>query len=283
MCLGGVAKYLSYLERGKSVPQLIGDLCFSYNAPLIAEFHKLYRSLFRNSEEHIEIVQALAQSRSGLSYQELAKRTGLPAGGTFSKRLEELIQSGFIMAVPSFGQSIGHYLLIDEYSLFYLAWNAGISSLDLQHRGSDYWVKQRNTQSWKSWTGHAFECLCLKHIEGIKQKIGIAAVQTSTSKWKYLPPRKAKEPGVEIDLVIDRTDHCINLCEMKFYDEEFIMTKDYADRLRKKKACFERITNTRKSTFITLITTYGAKHNEHYLSVVDQEINMDALFLGQYA
>jgi hypothetical protein len=82
-----------------------------------------------------------------------------------------------------------------------------------------------------------------------------------------------------VDLVIDRTDHCINLCEIKFYDEEFIVSKDYAAKLRKKKACFERVTDTKKSTFTTLITTYGATHNEPYLSVIDQEITMDALFL----
>ncbi len=118
MCLGGVAKYLSYLERGKSVGQLIGDLCFSYNAPLISEFHKLYRSLFHESEEPISIVKALATSRSGLSYQEVVKKTGLSTGGTLSKKIEELKQSGFVIEIPLFEEKASRYLLIDEYSLF---------------------------------------------------------------------------------------------------------------------------------------------------------------------
>jgi len=117
--------------------------------------------------------------------------------------------------------------------------------------------------------------LCLKHVEGLKAALGIAAVQTQTSKWNYRSPKKS----AEIDLVIDRTDQCINLCEIKFYDDEYIITKEYAESLHKKKICFESVTGTRKSTFTTLITAYGAKRNQHYLKIVDQELNMDALFL----
>ncbi len=281
MCLGGVAKYLSYLEKGKSVAQLIGELCFTYNAPLIAEFHKLYRSLSLHHEDHERIVAALAPVRTGLSYQEIVDKTKISAGGTLSERLEELKQSGFIAEVPLFGKSEKdyRYVLIDEYSLFYLTWSAGMTSLDIQEKGPDYWIKQRNTPAWRSWTGRAFECLCLKHVEGIKAALGLAAVQTSTSKWSYIPPKESNDSGCEIDLVIDRADACINLCEMKFYSDEFAIDKKYAQNLRNKKECFDRITNTKKSTFTTLVTTYGVKHNEYFLSTVDQEVTMDALFL----
>lgn len=280
MCLGGVAKYLSYLERGRSVAELIGELCFSYNAPLLAEFHKLYRSLFYEHDGHVQIVKALAHSKTGLSYQEIVKQTGLPTGGTLSAKIEELKQSGFVAEIPLYeeGEKRNCFLLIDEYSMFYLTWNEGVSSLDLQSRGSEYWIKQRNTQKWKSWTGCAFECLCLKHVEGIKSELGIRSVQTKNSKWRSVPHRKSKELGAEIDLVIDRADGCINLCEIKFYDDVFSVTKEYAEKLRNKRECFERVTGARKSTFITLITTYGTKHNEQYLSSVDREITMDALF-----
>ena len=280
MCLGGVAKYLSYLERGKSVPELVGELCFSYNAPLLAEFHKLYRSLFYEHDEHVQIVKVLAHSKTGLSYQEIVKQTGLSTGGTLSLKIEELKQSGFIAEIPLYdeGEKSSLYLLIDEYSLFYLTWNEGVSSLDLQSRGSDYWSRQRNTQRWKSWTGCAFECLCLKHVEGIKSELGIGSVQTKTSKWRYVPPRKTKETGAEIDLVIDRADGCINLCEIKFYDDIFTISKEYSEKLHNKRMCFERVTETRKSTFITIIATYGVRHNEHYSATVDKELTMDALF-----
>jgi hypothetical protein len=285
MCLGGVAKYLSYLEKGKSVAQSVGKLCFSYNAPLIAEFHKLYRSLFQKYEDHEKIVAALAKVSSGLSYQKIVAATMIPAGGSLTKRLEELIQSGFITKIPIFQKGIKEhvYILIDEYSLFYLTWNAGVSSLDLQEKGPDYWIKQRNTQKWRTWTGLAFERLCLKHVAGIKAALGLAAVQTLTSKWRYAAPKSSfsQETGCEIDMIIDRADECINLCEIKFYADEFEIDNEYAHTLRQKKDCFNRITHTKKSTFMTLITSYGVKHNSHFLDVVDQEVTLDALFLKQ--
>ncbi len=282
MCLGGVAKYLTYLEKGKSVAQAIGELCFSYNAPLISEFHKLYRSLFHNHEALVAIVRALAAVKSGLSYQELAKQTHLVSGGTLTKQLEELTQSGFIIKVPLFGEGEkkDRYVLIDEYSLFYLTWNSGVSSLDLQGRRATYWIKKRNTQAWKSWIALAFEALCLKHIEGIKAALGISALETASSQWKHSPSRSNRS-GAQIDLVIDRADRCIHLCEIKFSDKKFLLTKAYAQNLQKKRACFEEVTDTRKSTFITLITTFGATHNSAYLSCVDQELTMDSLFLSE--
>ncbi|MBM3197709.1 MAG: ATP-binding protein [Chlamydiae bacterium] len=281
MCLGGVAKYLSYLEKGKSVAELIGELCFSYNAPLISEFHKLYNSLFHQHEEHVKIVKALAKSRSGLSYQELVSITKIPTGGALTAKINELRESGFITDVVSYGEKRKNirYILIDEYSLFYLSWNDGVSALDLQSRGSEYWVKERNKQAWKIWMGHAFESLCLKHIESMKAMLGIAAVQTRASKWRYIAPKHSEESGAEIDLLIDRADDCVHLCEIKFHEEEFCITKDYAERLLRKRECFQRVSGCKKSIFITLITAFGTKHNAHYLSAVDQELTMDALFM----
>ncbi len=280
MCVGGVAKYLSYVERGKSVVQMIGELCFSYNAPLIAEFHRLYRSLFHNHEEYIKIITLLAKSQTGLSYQEITEKGKFSAGGTLSKRIQELKLSGFIAEIPAFGEGEkGYcYVLIDEYSLFYLRWHAGVSALDLQNRGVNYWVKQRNTQAWKSWMGYAFESLCLKHIHEIKVDLGIAGVLTEASTWRYFPAKGSGESGAEIDIVIDRADSCINLCELKFYDDKFVITKEYATKLKQKRSCFERITETRKATFTTLITPYGAVHNTHFLQVIDKELTMDSLF-----
>lgn len=172
------------------------------------------------------------------------------------------------------------YQLIDEYSLFYLTWQANISALELQNRSSDYWIKQRNSQPWKVWTGYAFECLCLKHIEGIKKALGLSAVNTTTSRWCYKARKDFENAGAQVDIVIDRADNCLNLIELKFYEIIFIMTKDYAEKLKRKKIIFETVTKTRKSTFTILITPYGVKKNENYISCIDQDLTMDCLFLA---
>lgn len=284
MCIGGIPKYLSFIERGKSVAQNMGDLCFSYNAPLMYEFNNLYRSLFKNYEEHKKIVAVLAQYSKGLSYKEVVEKTKLPTGGTLSKRLEELILSGFVLASPTFGKGKNklQYILIDEYSLFYLSFIEKTSFFDLQSQGSDYWIKQRNSQAWRSWTGYSFEMVCLKHIECIKEALGLRVITTQTTSWKYRASKDnhvKNEVGAQIDLVIDRADSCIHLCELKYYSDEFVIDKEYASRLKKKKEIFERITQTKKSTFTTIITCLGVKHNDYYKSCVDQDLKMDIFFI----
>lgn len=280
MCIGGVAKYLTYVERGLPAAQIVGRLCFSFNGPLVSEFHKLYRSLFKNYQDHVEIVKAIGAYRNGLSYGEIVSKTGLISGGSLSKKIEELTESGFLIDVPIFGKTSQEkrYVLVDEFSIFHLHWSTRLSAMDIQNRGSGYWEHQYNTSVWRGWAGLAFETICLKHITSLKQALGLAAVQTASSKWKYSPKADEGGFGAEIDLVIDRADRCINLCEMKFCNDSFVIDKAYAEQLRRKKACFTTVTDTRKAVFTTLVTTFGAKQNPAFLSAVDQQVTMDSLF-----
>ena len=107
-------------------------------------------------------------------------------------------------------------------------------------------------------------------------KINLTEWSTFESHWRH--PGKAKIKGAEIDLVIDRADNCINLCEIKFCNEEFEINKSYAKDLERKKAVFQKVTGTRKTIFLTLITPFGVKENIHYHGLVDQQLTMDALF-----
>lgn len=142
----------------------------------------------------------------------------------------------------------------------------------------NYWQKQHNTPSWTSWSGHSFEGICFKHLDNIKQALGISGVQTSSYKWIYRGDNENN--GAEIDVIIDRKDQCQNLCDMKYYSGEFVIDKSCAENLRYKKNIFIEKTKTKKSVFTTLITTYGAKKNNYYLELIDQEIIMDDLFNG---
>ena len=73
-------------------------------------------------------------------------------------------------------------------------------------------------------------------------------------------------------------DSCINLLEVKFHNKEFEMTKEYAHQLREKSVTFKEKTKTRKAIFITMLTVYGAKKNEHYLGIVTNQLLIDDLF-----
>ncbi len=281
MVLGGVPKYLSYLEKGKSARQLINDLCFSNLGPLVKEFHRLYSSLFDNSDIHVQIIRKLAQKSSGLTKAELLKQVDLTSGGSSSNIIRELEESGFIMFIPSFGKTKvnGRYKLIDEFSLFYIDWMEPVPKFGMGEFEKDYWLKMQASHAWSTWSGYAFESICLKHIHQIKQALGLSAVNTVESTWVYQSAKLTKEQGAQIDLVIDRADRCINLCEIKYYDEIYNITKDYADKLNRKKQIFKKITETRKSLLITMISTFGIQANSHYLSVIDSQLTLDALFL----
>jgi uncharacterized protein len=277
MVTGGIPKYLSFVEPGMSSAQIIHKLCFTPQAPLLTEFHKLFHSLFHHSDVHIEIVKILAKKRQGMKRSELLKKAGLKTGGWSSEILRELEESGFVLIFPQTGKSIREpfYYLIDEYSLFYLNWIDEVKSIILHGLEKDYWIKKQSDPTWKSWSGFAFECLCLKHVFKIKEALGISAVSTTVSHWKSFENGKKE---VEVDLVIDRADQCINLCEVKFYNSSFTVTKTYAKELLRKKGLFAEKSKSKKTLFTTLITPYGAKENANYFESVDNQINIDCLF-----
>lgn len=279
LAFGGVAKYLVNITQGKSSAEIIRDACFSPTGALVSEFPKLYDSLFDSSQQHIRIVECLASKKSGMTQEEILKYTTMHSGGGFTQVLTELEDSGFIMGVHEFGLKAKgkKYRLIDEYSLFYLTWIK--PALDNQSRNISpyYWQTTQNSPAYIAWAGYAFEGICLKHIDKIIDALKISVVAKATAGWSYRPQEKG-QLGAQIDLLIDRADKCINLCEIKFSNSIFHITKNYAQNLRYKKHCFQEQTQTKKSLFTTLITSYGTTVNEHYLSSVDNQLTMDVLF-----
>lgn len=278
MAVGGIPKYLSYVEKGLSATQNIQKMCFTREGFLASEFNKLYSSLFNNYEKHIAVVKALANAPYGLSYEELLKRTDLKSGGSTSHLLDELIESDFVGRVAKFGKGVKDhiYQLRDEYSLFYLAWIHKAPLQSLKGVSSTYWLKNHQSQAFKSWAGLAFEKMCLQHIDKILAALGIAAVNTMESIWFY-KPKQPSEKGCQIDLVIDRDDSCINICEIKFYNDEIDFAKADVEAFDEKLRIFREKTGTQKTLFKTLITTYGLKKNSHSLAI-DQVVTLRDLF-----
>ena len=277
MVTGGVPKYLSFLEPGQSAAQSIHSLCFTPQSPLVGEFYKLYHSLFKNPAPHFLIVQTLAKKHYGLTRLSLLQETKLKNTGRTSEVLTELVESGLIGLKPEMGKKAREvrYYLSDEYSLFYLHWIEPVKMNILQGVDANYWLQYQNTQSWRIWAGYAFENLCFKHLPKIKEALHIGAVTTTASYWKSLKNGKKE---IEIDLVIDRADQSINLCEIKYYRDSFEMDSSYAKEILLKKEIFRKRTHTRKALFMTLITSCKAIQNPAYLSCIETQVNLEALF-----
>lgn len=273
MAIGGIPHYLQRIRRGESVSQIINRLCFSKDGILRNEFENLYAALYENPDRHIAVIKALSTKWKGLTRAEIIQKTGMSNGGGLTQVLKELLSSSFISTVVPFGKKKREtlYRLTDEFSLFYLKFMDGKFT-----KTTDFWLQASKQQSYKIWAGYAFENICIKHINAIKKALGIAGVHTQICGFRS--PSNADEEGIQIDLIIDRTDQSINLCEMKFYNDEWTLTKEDAQKLRRRRTRFQELTGTNKTIFNTVVTTYGVYTNQHSLSQVDNWVGMEVLF-----
>lgn len=272
MAMGGIPHYLKEIQKGESVSQNIDRICFDSGGLLHDEFEQLYPALFDHFENHNAIVRALSSKWSGLTRNEIIDMSGLPNGGGLTQTLQELEQSGFITEYMPFGRKNRETLfrLTDEYSLFYLKFIE-----PMKKEGAGVWQSFQQTPMYRSWSGYAFESICLKHLPQIKNALGISGVFSTSS--AFYQKGKDGMDGCQIDLLIDRNDGVINLCEIKWSAAEFVLTKSYSTELRQKVALFKFYSKTNKQIFLTFISTFGLMKSE-YSSMVDKELTLDDIF-----
>ena len=271
MAWGGIPFYLDRVDVGKSATQNINDLCFAPRGFMRKEFQLLYASLFKNADNHVKIIETLSQKLMGMEREELLRLANLPNNGNATKILAELEESGFITKYNAFGKKkrAPIYQLIDFYSLFYLRFIKDSSLKD-----KDFWLNSIDSPEIRAWSGYAFEQICFSHLDQIKKGLGIASVQTNSTAW-------IGSNGVnkaQIDLVIDRRDQVINLCEAKFSINTFTIDKAYGEELRTKIGVFKDVTQTQKAIYLTLITTFGLTQNDYAQTLVQNSLTIDALF-----
>ncbi|HWK08043.1 MAG TPA: ATP-binding protein [Puia sp.] len=274
MVTGGIPHYLKEINKGQSVAQNIDRLCFAPHGLLKDEFDKLYASLYDKPDYHIAVIRALSTKWMGLTRSQLLEITGMADGGSFTRLLAELEQSDFIISIPPFNKKKKDmlYRLVDNYSLFYLKFIEG-----KRKGGEGTFVNLERMQTWKTWCGYAFENICFAHLPQIKAALGIAAVYTEES--SYLLKGDARQKGVQVDMLIDRADGIINICEIKFYDAPFIITQKYAEELREKRNSIRQVAAPKKSIFLTMITCFGLRENSYATELVQSQITIDKLFV----
>ena len=276
MAVGGIPYYLDYIRKGRSAAQNIDTMFFARNAPLKDEFDQLYAALFTQHDKHVKVIRALARKRSGLTRQQLRATTGLSTGGYLTTVLAELERTGFILRTLPFEKALRDsvYRLVDAFTLFHLRWMLPAAPTF----GTNFWwLQQRSTPSGFAWSGYAFENVCLTHVRQIKHALGISGIVTQQSSWQYRVADRS-QVGAQIDLLIDRPDGVVNLCEMKFTDSPFSIDKRYARILRERSDSFRRVTGTRKSLLLTFITKQGVSPGTYASELVANEVHGDDLF-----
>jgi len=266
MVFGGIPYYLRLLDRSRSLAQNVDELCFAEAAPLRGEFERLFGSLFSTPERHVEVVEAIAQQRQGVDRERIAARIGFGNGGNLTRVLAELEASGFIRRYQPFGRAKngGLYQLTDPFTAFHLDFIRRIDN-------PRYWSSFTDNARHRAWSGYAFEQVCLAHTDQIRRALGVGSVLSDVSAWRS---RDRSAPGGQVDLVIDRNDQVINLCEMKYAAEPYGVDKAEDLALRNKVAAFRAETRTRKALHLTLVTTYGlrpGRYDSVFQSVVTAE------------
>lgn len=271
MVLGGIPYYLDAIQPHLSAPQNIQELLFDKSGLLKNEFFNLYRSLFKKYEIYEKIVEVLSTKNEGLQRSQIIKQSGISSGGTLTKVLADLEESGFICSYISLDskQKNTLYRLSDYYTAFYFRFIK-----NGKYQGRDAWTNLIDNPTQRTWQGFAFEQICLDHVWQIKKALGISGVQSNNVAWKG----GTSEKSAQIDLLIDRRDQVINLCECKFSLDTFSINKGYAENLRSKINIFKAVTKTKKSVFLTMITTYGVEKNKYANLLVQNDITLDALF-----
>ncbi len=274
MIVGGIPYYLDGIRKGESLAQFVNRSCFTETGQLYDEYEVLYASLFSDSDAHELIVSTLAKIRKGLTRTDLIEKSGISGGGTLTKVLDELIKSGFVRKNLPYGinKNKALYQLKDQFTLFYFKYMKVNNK-----RKKDDWTKKSSGPSWTSWAGFAFESVCLAHIEQIKSALQLQAIEVEASSWHEVS--KESTSGAQIDLLLDRADRIINVCEIKFSRAAYTITKKYAQELRHKMELFAgHKSNKRKVLFLTMVTTFGISDNEYAKELVQSSVVIEDLF-----
>jgi predicted AAA+ superfamily ATPase len=280
MILGGVPYYLNLLNKNLSVPQNIDQICFQKNGVLFDEFNRLYSSLFNHAESYEELIQIIASKRNGIERTEIAKQSKYSTdGGRLKERLDALEQSGFIISFIPYGHLKRRifYRVVDEYSYFYLKWIApSRTALRKLDQSTGYWMEKYQLPGWRSWSGYAFEAVCYKHIAQIRKALGIS-VSAHVGSWQYIPAKGSHEDGAQIDLLFDRDDGVISICEIKMTSQPYQMDKEEAALMIRKMKVFQKRTKTQKQIQWVLISNMSIKETMYSEELVSQRVTLDEL------
>lgn len=269
MTFGGIPYYLSQFQEDLSVVQNIDNLLFDKDSILNDEFDRLFSSQFANPEALKSIIIAIGKKRCGLTREELTKGLNITSGGSLSRSLAALEKSRLILSYKPFGEKKLKYRLSDPFCSFYL--HHVKKNKNQQH----FWQMNYNSPAMNNWLGHAFEEVVFNHIDQVKQALGISGVLSSESAWNV--SGTDTDEGMQIDLLIDRADRVVNVCEIKFCNDNYIVTSAYARKITNRVDRTSEMFKHKRSIASVLITTYGLKKNE-YSSRFQKVLTLKDLF-----
>ena len=271
MVFGGIPYYLSLLDREESLVQNVDRLFFSQDMQMRREFRRLFNTLYKNPDRYIDIIKALGKSRSGLTREEIAGALKGANNGHLGRQLEDLVCCDLIrkniVREKKIKRKDAIYQLCDFFSIFYLTF------IDKAEVEQQYWAHHINTPEVNAWMGLAYERICMAHIGQIKHSLRIDAISTLTYSWRS----KTTIPAAQIDIIIERADKIVNICEVKYSQDEYHLDKEEYEKICKRKNNFLQETGLRHAPWLTMITTEGIAKGK-YTEMIQSQVRLDDLF-----
>lgn len=271
MIMGGIPHYWNKFDRKMSLVSNIDRLFFSHDADMKMEYKALYSSLFSNPDPYENIIEALAQKKRGLTQQEISDLSGYDRSGRLTSILENLELCGFIAKTtqPNKKNKDAIFQLVDNFSLFYHEF--------IRNKGEklNYWSSSYTTPGHSAWSGLAFERLCFQHRIQIAKALGISGIHATWYAWSA--PKTDYYPGVQVDMVIDRADGIVNLCEVKFTEEPFAITPEYMNKLKLRRGRYQQEIAPKKGVHLTMVTSAGVVRNPQQFEI-NSFVSLDDLF-----
>ena len=273
MVTGGIAYYLSLMDPHESLAQNIDRLFFGDDGELKREFERLYKTLFSSPDPYVSIVEALFRKKRGLTRDEVAAALKTNANGNLTKMLQNLVDCDIVRFYRVRNKTVtsrsGLYQLMDFFSIFHLQFMKNATS------NGNFWTQSLNTPTVNNWMGLTFERICMTHIEKIKHSLGIDGIRTEHYSWRETECTSGQK--AQIDLIIERADRMVNLCEVKYSDGPYLLGKTEYEKYQKRTALFRQQTACRNGVVPTFITTFGLQRNA-YADHITAQVTLDDLF-----
>lgn len=271
MVFGGIPYYLSLLDKNESLTQNIDRLFFSKETKMRREFRRLFNTLYKNPERYIEIVKALSKSRKGMTREQLATELKCDNNGHLGNKLDDLVQCDLvrknIVREKEIKSKDAIYQLCDFFSLFYLTF------VDRAEVETEYWAHHINTPEVNTWMGLAYERICMAHIMQIKRALRIDGISTLNYSWRS----KTSKPAAQIDIIIERADRIVNVCEVKYSLDKYELNKEEYEKINQRRTAFIQETGLRHASWLTMITTEGLAKGL-YSEMIQSQVTLDDLF-----
>ena len=271
MILGGIPFYLDCFNPSLSLAQNIDTLFFNPKAKLGDEFDRLFNSVFDNASECMKIIRILSKRHAGYRRDEIARKADINPNGDFTKMLKALIASDFVTKYVPWGAAHHeeYYKLSDCFCWFWLHFKEQKAVTE-----RDFWMHHMKESEIMAWRGIAFEEVCMQHVSQIKMALQIAGVASHES--SLIVSGDDDTDGMQVDLLIDRADDVVNVCEMKYSKSNYAITKSYAEKLQKRMNVLEQ-TLPDKKFHLTVVTVNPIERNNHS-DIVKSVVTAEELF-----